>query len=174
MAQLHKDAIMLDGRIALFPLNGKREHRIEAVLDGKAYPCEAIDDRRPLKALGETVLTYAGFRVTLPLEPKSGRHTLWFVMHTDGVTVRPRAFSFGSFAPIGREYTSAYYLKNGWRLTLDNERLLIDAQTPGMRRRANARSCASFGRRTATARARRCWHGGSFPFSAFSAAVRCG
>lgn len=136
MAQLHKDAIMLDGRIALFPLNGKREHRIEAVLDGKAYPCEAIDDRRPLKALGETVLTYAGFRVTLPLEPKSGRHTLWFVMHTDGVTVRPRAFSFGSFAPIGREYTSAYYLKNGWRLTLDNERLLIDAQTPGMRRRS--------------------------------------
>lgn len=133
MAQLHKDAIMLDGRIALFPQNGAQEHRIEAVLDGKVYPCEAVDDRRPLKALGETVLTYAGFRVTLPLKPKSGRHTLWFVMHTDGVPVRARHFSFGPFAPIGTEYENAYYLKNGWRLTLDDERLLIDAQTPGMR-----------------------------------------
>lgn len=105
-----------------FPCDG---FDIYLVVNGEKYLCEKFENSKPTKALDRKIQYYYGFKASFTLDVKM-INTVSVEICTDNIFIPMQQYRYGSFFPVSKTYSNAYYIRNNWMLTLSaNASLLI-------------------------------------------------
>ena len=123
--RLGEKRCIFEGRVYLFP--GVMD---DAKLCVSFNHCDYLFDLSYLPQeeimLDEVVLRYTSFKVEIPLTGNIEQEPAIFSLLLDGAKVTLTNFRFGSFFPVSNFYSSAYYAKNGWKLSVDKNIFFLE------------------------------------------------
>ncbi len=126
--KMEKGACAIEGCMAVYPSVFSKV-TLEAILDGKAYPCREVTGRKGQVSLGEHIVENIGFAVELPLARESRTHELTFCVIADGRRIMVKNYFFPAFAPIGNEYEKAYFANDGWIVSREETGFRFEVET---------------------------------------------
>lgn len=124
LAELSNEGLTIEGYTTL---SGKKEiDNINFYLDvnGKRFICqkykrnisEAFDEENKSEAVS--------FRGYIPFDD-SPMYTIRFVCELDNIYVVKKRINYGQYFPIDKRYQNQYYVKNGYKLSLYDNKLVV-------------------------------------------------
>lgn len=123
---LEKDTIKIEGHISL--LDHIDVNKFYLLINN-----ETIVDIRPIRRVKDcssldTVIAHTlVFTARIPLNVSEKLNTINVCSQlTDGTIITMRNMRFGQFAPIGLEFTSAYWYKDGYKITANKSSICVE------------------------------------------------
>lgn len=121
--KLDATACVIEGYTVLYPF-GTEIIEICAEVNGEMLPCRACFRQDPFRAVGEDILQYHGFVLTLPLQLNTS-YRIKFFISVNGNLIEKKNVVYKKYAPVGRELNGSYYANAGWVLRVAGNGLSI-------------------------------------------------
>lgn len=124
LLEIQNGVCRIDGFITIYPVHIQNVS-VHLKIGEEIYLCNQSKGKNISFALGSPVSYRLEFRASFPLLREKEKYNIEIIIKMDGMEVKNRNFNVGRYFPVSREYRSAYYFKDGWKISISKDKLLI-------------------------------------------------
>ena len=121
--KISEKSLTLEGTIPVFPL--LRDPLLLARINGTPAGSSPLKARKPPLSHGEEIVPQCEFRISIPAERFSGKHSLRLFLLAEGTEVPLGNWNYVGFFPLTRKYKRCCYAKNGLLVSRANGGLSV-------------------------------------------------
>ncbi len=126
--KIENNTLIIDGHYLVFDLPFMNL-KIKAITENGEFVAERINRNSFVSSLGKVVQRAEGFTVKIPLSGCDDIFSVKLALEIDGVTILSQRYSYRYFTPITNSFIGSYYNTNGWILSTQKTRILVQKET---------------------------------------------
>lgn len=124
---IENECLIIEGFHKIFGVQIDTKIELLLEINDELHPCEVIN-RESINEYRFEELMFRGmaFRISIPLDKKCEKYRIRFALKYGASIVIRRDIRCGQFLPVNREYSNAYYYKDGWAIQLKGNSFVVD------------------------------------------------
>lgn len=124
--EIKKDCLHLEGQYVLLGCTEQDNIQFCVRANEQEYPCTKVEDpKSSFFVWDEPLVQKQRFKADIPLNTGTELHQCQIFLILNGHPVRLNALKFGRFSPVSKVFSSSYYCKDGWMLSVSGSTLQI-------------------------------------------------
>lgn len=122
---IHSNYVTIEGRMMFFNCSIEEKLPTFVTVNGERIDCTEIPLNNHGVAFDEVIFRSVGFKVRIPIDKKVEKYkVIFYSIYKENIVLR-KEIRFGKFSPIGKEFKSSYYYKDGRILSVQGHTLYL-------------------------------------------------
>ena len=124
LLEIQNGLCSIDGFVTIYPTH-IQDVTVYLKINEEIYPCNQTKGKTVSFALGTPASYRLEFQTSFPLLREKEKYNIEIVVKIGDIEIKNKNLNAGRYFPVSREYRNAYYLQDGWRVSMRRDRLTI-------------------------------------------------